>query len=205
MNRRNNVKALLILAGLAATITASAEITPLQVGDPIPATQLVTAEGESFDLMAAAKEQRLAIIYYRGGWCPYCNTHLGQLQEADAKLRELGYRILAISPDSPQKMKESLDKGHMTYTLLSDSSMETAKAFGIAFEVDKATIKKYEGYGIDLEAASGETHHLLPVPSVFLVGTDGVIDFVHSDENYKVRLQPEALLAAANAAIESDQ
>jgi peroxiredoxin len=195
------MKALLILAGLAASITASAEIKPLQAGEKIPATKLKTVDGKSFDLMAAAKEQRLAIIYYRGGWCPYCNMQLGQLQETDAKLRELGYRILAISPDSPAKMKESLDEGHMTYTLLSDSSMETAKAFGIAFEVDQATLKKYEGYGIDLEAASGEKHHQLPVPSVFLVGTDGVIDFVHSDENYKKRLAPEVLLAAAKAVL----
>jgi peroxiredoxin len=199
------MKALLLLAGLAVTITASAEIKPLQVGETIPATKLVTVEGESFDLLAAAKEQRLAIIYYRGGWCPYCNTHLGQLQEADAKLRALGYRILAISPDSIAKMKESLDKDHMSYTLLSDSSMETAKAFGIAFEVEQPMLEKLASYNIDIEAASGETHHLLPVPSVFLVGTDGVIDFVHSDENHKVRLQPEALLAAANAAVQSDQ
>lgn len=198
------MKALLVLAGIATAVTVSAEIKPLQVGEKIPAAKLITVEGESFDLIAAAKERRLAIIYYRGGWCPYCSRHLGQLQEADAKLREIGYRIIAISPDSPVKLQDSLDKGHMTYTLLSDSSMETAKAFGIAFEIDEATIKRYEGYGIDLEAASGETHHLLPVPSVFLVGTDGVIDFAHSDANYKVRLQPEALLAAAEASVKSD-
>jgi len=197
------MKAVLFFAGLAASITVMAGVKPLQVGEQIPATKPATLEGKAFDLMAAAQEQRLAIIFYRGGWCPYCNTHLGHLQEADAELRELGYRILAISPDSPAKVRESLDKGRMTYTLLSDSSMETAKAFGIAFEVEQPMLDKLASYNIDIEAASGKTHHLLPVPSVFLVGTDGVIDFVHSDENYTVRLTAEALLAAANAAVQS--
>ncbi len=191
-----------LLALCAVAVIADAK--PLAAGESIPAGPLKTVDGESFDLTAAAREQRLAVIYYRGGWCPYCNTHLAQLQEAEPELRALGYRILAISPDQPSKMKESLEKGAMTYTLLSDSSMDAAKAFGIAFEVDAATIKKYEGYGIDLEAASGEAHHLLPVPSVFLVGTDGVIDFAYSNPDYKVRLEPAALLAAAKAAVEAD-
>ena len=157
-------------------------------------------EGEPFNLQNAAKEERLAIIYYRGGWCPYCNVHLGQLQEADPELQKLGYRIIGISADKPSKVKESLEKGNLTYTLLSDSTMETAKAFGIAFEVDKPMIELLTSYNIDIEEASGENHHLLPVPSVFLVGTDGVIDFVYANPDYKERLDPDVLLAAAKAA-----
>ncbi len=55
-------------------------------------------------------------------------------------------------------------------------------------------------FGIDLEEASGETHHLLPVPSVFLVSEQGRIVFEHVDPNYKVRVDPDVLLAAAEAA-----
>ena len=75
--------------------------------------------------------------------------------------------------------------------------MDAAKAFGVAFKVDDGMLTKYKGFGIDLEAASGEKHHYLPVPSVFLIGTDGVIKFRYFNPDYKVRLSSEELLAAA--------
>ena len=190
-----------IIAALSAilTVTAGEGPQPLMIGTQIPDLTLKTAAGESLNLPAAAKEQPLVLIFYRGGWCPYCNTHLGQLQELDPQLRELGYRIVAVSPDRQEKMAESLDKTKMTYTLLSDSSMEAAKAFGLAFELDAETLEKLDSYNIDIEEASGEKHHMLPVPAVFLVGTDGVIDFVYANPDYKVRIDPEVLLAEAKA------
>ncbi len=42
-------------------------------------------------------------------------------------------------------------------------------------------------------------HHVLPVPSTFIIGSDGVISFQYSNTNYKVRLHPSVLLAAARA------
>jgi peroxiredoxin len=75
--------------------------------------------------------------------------------------------------------------------------MEAAKAFGLAFRVDDKGYQRLSGYGIDLEAASGEKHHLLPVPAVYLVGKDGIVQFQYVNPNYRVRLTPEVLLAAA--------
>jgi peroxiredoxin len=195
------MKVLLMLIALSAATVAFAEVKPLMIGQPIPEVPLTTVDGEKFNLPAAAKEQPLVLIFYRGGWCPYCNAHLGQLQEIDPQLRELGYRIIAISPDRSEKMAESLDKVKMSYTLLSDSSMKAAKAFGIAFEVGAPMPKKLDSYNIDIEDASGEKHHLLPVPAVFIVGTDGLIDFSYANPDYKTRLAPEVLLAAAKAAL----
>ena len=42
---------------------------------------------------------------------------------------------------------------------------------------------------------------MLPVPSVFIVGTDGVVDLVHTNPDYKVRLSSKKVLAAAEAAL----
>ncbi len=191
----------LLLLGLAATATmvSAMELQPLAVGQPIPNAELKTAEGKAFDLRAAAKEQPVVIIFYRGGWCPYCNAHLGQLQDIDPQLRKLGYRIIAISPDLPKNLAASREKGGLSYTLLSDTSMTAAKAFGIAFEVDAPMLETLASYEIDIEAASGETHHLLPVPAVFMTGSDGNIKFAHANPDYKIRLAPEELLAAATA------
>ena len=60
-------------------------------------------------------------------------------------------------------------------------------------------IEKYKGYGIDLDDASGGNHHLLPIPAVFLVGTDGVIKFTYANPDYKVRMDPQVLLSTVKA------
>ncbi|MDH3981601.1 MAG: AhpC/TSA family protein [Kiritimatiellaceae bacterium] len=194
-----------ILMFYATAAVVSAEIKPLMIGQPVPAGAAVTVEAKAFDLQSAASEQRLAIIYYRGGWCPFCTTQLKQLNHLYDELMLLGFRIIALSPDKPSKLRESLDGSELSFTLLSDSTMKTAQAFGIAYEVDKPSLKKLKAYNIDIEEASGETHHLLPVPSVFLVGTDGRIDFVYANPDYTTRLDPEVLLAAARSVVKNDQ
>ena len=184
------------------SVPASAEQThPLSAGAEVPSVTLQTADEKRFDLKLAVEKQPAVLIFYRGGWCPYCSTQLSQLQTIEAELREMGYQILAISPDRPEKLTESVGKHDLTYMLLSDHAMGAGRAFGIAFRVDDATLEKYKGYGIDLNAASGETHHLLPVPAVFIVGTDGIIKFSHANPDYKVRLAPGDLLDAARAAL----
>lgn len=98
-------------------------------------------------------------------------------------------------------MREVLKNGERGYTLLSDTLLVTARAFGLAYRVDDDTVERLKGFHIDLEAASGETHHLLPVPAVFLTGTDGTIRFEYVNPDYKVRLDPDVLLAAAKASL----
>ncbi len=175
------------------------KIHPLLVGSTVPSLTLQTVENVSFDLTAAMAKKPTILIFYRGSWCPYCNRHFSELQEIESELVELGYQIIAISPDTPENLNQSLEKHKMNYQLLSDSKMEAAKAFGIAFKVDSPTIEKYEKYGIDLKEASGEEHNLLPVPSVFLINTDGIIQFHYVNPNYSVRLKKEVILAAAKA------
>jgi peroxiredoxin len=60
-------------------------------------------------------------------------------------------------------------------------------------------VAQYAQYGIDLEEASGHDHHQLPVPSVFLVEAGGVVRWVYSNPDYKVRPDNAGLLEAARA------
>jgi peroxiredoxin len=114
-------------------------------------------------------------------------------------LREIGYQIVAISADRPSKLGESLDKHDIGFQLLSDSSMTAAVEFGLAWQAPESLVEKYTTYGIDLEAASGQAHHVLPVPAVFVVGTDGVVRFQYVNPNHRVRLDADVLLAAAKS------
>lgn len=121
------------------------------------------------------------------------------MHEIESQLIELGYRIIAVSPDRPEKIRETLEKKPLNYLLLSDSGMLGAKAFGIAFRLDDGMLEKYKGFGIDLEAASGESHHMLPVPSVFITDLAGRIRFTYVNPDHRVRIDAETLLAAARA------
>ncbi len=178
----------------------AAGVKPLGVGDWAPTATLRRPDGQAVDLADLYAAKPTVLIFYRGGWCPYCSTHLGQIATVEPQLVAMGYQVLAISPDRPEELQSTLDKQGLAYQLLSDSPMELARAFRLAFTVDAATRETYRGYGIDLEGASGFSHHLLPVPAVYIVDTDGVIRFAHWDADYKQRLSPGALLGAARQA-----
>jgi peroxiredoxin len=107
---------------------------------------------------------------------------------------------VGISPDKPEHLRNTISKYQLGFALLFDRTMAASKAFGVAFNV----VDKDEDYYAKLERASGETHYMLPVPAVFIVGTDGVIKFQYVDPNYRVRLDPELLIAAARSARKSE-
>ena len=113
------------------------------------------------------------------------------------ELSVLGIPVIAISADRPSALVRSLEKHDLGYTLYSDGSLAAARAFGIVYQLDEAEVAGYARYGIDLEAASGHSHHQLPVPSVFLVEAGGAIRWVYSNPDYKLRPDNASLLTAA--------
>ena len=126
---------------------------------------------------------------------------MGQLREIESKLTELGYQIVVLSPDRPEKIQEFTAKTPYDYTLLSDSDLVAARAMGIAFRVNDEGFEMLQSYDLDIEDASGKKHHLLPVPAVFIVDTEGVILFEYVNPDYRVRIDSKTLLAAAEASI----
>ena len=69
------IGAVLALAGAAAGQEVAAplpaspkDICPLLVGEEVPAIELQTAEGQSFDLAAALVARPAILVFYRGGW-----------------------------------------------------------------------------------------------------------------------------------------
>lgn len=190
------------VAGLDDMVASSAETTkPLKAGVKAPNPALATVEGKKTDLATIAGDKPTVLIFYRGGWCPYCNRHLAELAKIEGDLIKMGYQMVAVSPDTPAELNKSTEKNSLTYKLFSDSSAEAAKQFGIAFKVEESLVTKYKNdYKIDLEASSGQTHHILPVPSVFIL-KKGQIVYAYSNPDYRIRLKGDDVLAAAKAAM----
>ena len=175
-------------------------ITPLAVGSKAPAFTVREADGKPFHFAPSKRTKPALLIFYRGGWCPYCNTHLKDLRLVEPKLVALGYDVLFLSTDRPEILHSSL-KEDVLYRLLSDNEVQAARAFGIAYRMDDATYEKYKGYGLDLESTQGAKHHELPVPAVVIVDRKGIIRFMYANADYTVRLDATSLLAAAEAAL----
>jgi len=174
-----------------------AQVHPLPVGARAPLFEGVTADGKVRSFTPDGFRQPTIVIFYRGGWCPYCNMQLSDLRLVEPQLRAQGFEIVFLSTDRPEILYSSLKAADIHYTLLSDSDLEAAKAFHVAYHLDDATIAKQKQYGVDLEKTTGATLHELPVPSVFIIDTTGTIRYVYSNPDYKVRLASDALLAAA--------
>jgi peroxiredoxin len=169
------------------------EIAPLLIGEKIPNFNLKSVENTNVNLTELISKKRTVLVFYRGGWCPYCNAHLAALAEAEKELLALGYQIIAISPDAPASLKVTDDKEKLNYLLLSDSTGKLSKSVGIAFQAPenyKATIAK---------GSDGVNNSFLPVPAVFILNTNTEIEFEHITPNYKNRISNDLLIAVAKS------
>ena len=175
------------------------DVQPLLPGMQASAFEVFSVEGQSVHFDPENMQKPLVLTFFRGGWCPYCNLHLAELRKAESELKELGFDIWFISIDRPELLYDSLEQPDIGYTVLSDSGLEATRAFGLAFRVTDETVVRYKTYNIDLEAASGKSHHVLPAPSTYIIASDGMIRFQYTNPDYAVRLHPDVLLAAARA------
>jgi peroxiredoxin len=185
---------------LKAEFASSAEgIRPVLVGAALPQAKLQTIDGKSTTLTEQLGGKPAVLVFYRGGWCPICMTQLSDLRKLIEPLKAKGVQLIAISPDQPSELFKTVSKSELDYTLLSDHRAQLIDALGIGFVLDMETRKKYAEYGIDLEKASGESHHVLPVPSVFVVDAAGKIQFHYINPDYRVRVPAQLVQAAVEA------
>lgn len=178
--------------------TTASDISPLLIGEYIPDDIVLRdVEGNEVNLKKEMKKKPTILVFYRGGWCPYCNRQLSGLGEVSDYLVSIGYQIIAISPDTPDNLSMTYDKHMMNYSLYSDSDMIAAKSFGLAFELSDKEFNKYSNMGMDIVMTTGGKHRLLPVPAVFFVRQNGEINFEYINPNFKKRISSSLLITAA--------
>lgn len=190
--------ALLLSAGARADFAPSAEAAiPLAVGQMAPDFTAQHADGSTYRFDAKHLRKPTVLLFYRGGWCPFCNGQLADMHEVEPKLKATGFDVIFVSTDRPALLYSSLKDQSISYTLLSDPHLNAARAFHIAYHLDDALYAKQLSYGVDLEKTTGTLDHALPVPSVFIVDKSGVVQFRYSNPDFRVRLSAEDLWKAA--------
>lgn len=191
--------ACLSLPALADEIPDRPELVrPLLIGTQIPVdVPLLTTEGKLTTLQHEMGDRPAVLVFFRGGWCPYCDLQLSELRLIEKDLQALGYQVIAISPDPPRALQARIDKNELQYLLLSDSSTEMIQAFGIAFKASAATARLQPTLG----AAGAKPSQLLTVPAVYIVNARGKVQFHYVNPDYRVRTPQELLLVAAKVSL----
>jgi peroxiredoxin len=179
------------------------QVSPLMNGQQIPSTmQVTTIEGEKTSLGQVLKNQKTILFFYRGGWCPFCNTQMGQLKKIEKELIKLGFQLIGISTDSPEDLQKSIGKHQLNYQLLADFNSNLSQAFGLAYYASQKTTDKYLS-AMNLKNplqknVAGNMRLVLPVPAIYIIDRKGLVQFNYVNPNYKVRLHEELLLKAAS-------
>jgi peroxiredoxin len=170
------------------------EKSALQVGQAAPGLTLPNALSKPIALASLWAQGPLIVVFYRGGWCPYCNLELRAWQALLPQLNSLGAQIVAISPQLPDNSLSTAEKNALAFEVLSDSALSAANGFGLAFEMPESLIQVYQTVGHDLPNVNGNGRWVLPVPATYLIDRQGIIQYAHIDADYRTRAEPDDII-----------
>lgn len=163
-------------------------VSPIEVGVTISDGALIDKNLNETSLYKILNNETAVLVIYRGGWCPYCNKQLAELTEVESQISELGYRIIAISPEDAVNIKKSIDKNDINYELYSDKGAQLIQELGLAFYTNDRTNNYIS------KKSDGSNSGVLPVPSVIVLDQHQKVNYIYSDPDYKVRLDSKELL-----------
>src|SRR5580658_7379799 len=118
-------------------------VRPLPAGAVAPTARLDAIDGSNVDLASVFAAKPTILIFYRGGWCPFCNRHLAALAASELELRQLGYQIVAVSPDPISVLSQTAVRQHLRYRLLSDRDLKASADYQVVFRIPAADEKDY--------------------------------------------------------------
>ena len=181
----------------AALAAAGVPAGAVAVGDTLAPFALPDATGQTRTLEELTAEGPAVIVFYRGGWCPYCNLTLRTYQrDLLPQLAAYSARLVAISPETPDASLSTQEKAELTYTVLSDAAAELATSLGITFQPSEDGLTTQRKLGVDIRTTRADNATLLPMPTVLIVDRDHVVRFVDIHPDYTGRTEVNDILAA---------
>lgn len=84
-------------------------------GAKLPPITLKLVDGKTLSLPDELPGRYLALLFYRGTWCPYCKRHLASYQANLSELESLGVTVVAAAVDPLEQTKEMIESLGLTY------------------------------------------------------------------------------------------
>jgi peroxiredoxin len=164
------------------------------VGDTAPSFALKNAIGKVVSLKDYLAKGPVVLVWYRGGWCPYCNINLHYLQEELSNIKAQGANLLALTPETPDQSISTSEKHHLDFEVLSDINNKVAKEYGVVFKLTEEVARIYNEK-FDLNTHNGDSSNELPLAATYIINTDGEIEYAFLDADYRNRAEPSEIIA----------
>lgn len=172
----------------------------LRPGARVPAIALPNQHGATVSIDDVLARGPAIVVFYRGGWCPYCNLTLRAYQRLLPELRAAGVELVAVSPQAPDATLSTAEKNALGFDVLSDVGNKAAAAFGVVYVMPDELRALYAQVGHDLPVLNADASWTLPLPATFVIGQDRVVRAAHVEADYRRRLEPADALRLASRA-----
>ena len=163
-----------------------------QVGEKAPNFTLNNALGKPVELKDYFKKGKVVLTWYRGGWCPYCNLTLHQLQQELPNFKANGASLIALTPELPDKSISTAEKNDLEFEVLSDIGNKIANEYGIVFKLTDEVAGMYNK-SFDMNSYNGDKSNELPLAATYIINENGEIIYSFLDADYRNRAEPSKL------------
>lgn len=168
----------------------------IAAGDTAPDFSLIDIAGRQFQLSEALLHGPIVLSFYRGGWCPFCSLELKALADREAEIRNLGARLVAVSPELHEQNQAAAGDLDLPFSLLFDEANVVARDYGLVMQVDEAVRPLYLQWGFDLPTFNGDDSWELPLPGTFIIDNSGTVRAAYVNKDYTQRMEPEDIITA---------
>ncbi|MDW3095002.1 MAG: peroxiredoxin-like family protein [Gammaproteobacteria bacterium] len=165
----------------------------INVGDYAPEFNLVNAIGKYVSLYDQLEKGPVVLVWYRGGWCPYCNLQLQHIQKKLNEIHQAGGQVIAISPELPDKTMSTKERHMLEFQVLSDTKNKVADRYKLAYTVPNYVVDHYD-LSSKLNAHNGDNENRLPLAVTYVIAKNGVVEYAFLDADYKNRATPEEII-----------
>ncbi|WP_146598042.1 peroxiredoxin-like family protein [Novipirellula aureliae] len=185
--------------GIETVRATEIEKSAKQVGDAAIDAQLSGWDGKSVKLSDLWQEGPIVLMWYRGGWCPYCNIQLRAMQQSMDRIEDAGARLVVLTPELPEKAKETAEANDLDIVALHDKGNAVARKYGLVFDLPEAIIPSYRDK-LKLPEYNGNDVMELPLAATYVIDKVGKITYAFLDADYKKRAEPSDVVKAVKAA-----
>ncbi|WP_314949373.1 peroxiredoxin-like family protein [Bradyrhizobium cosmicum] len=163
-------------------------------GDAMPPFMLPDAGGRLVALPSLLEGGPVAVMFFRGHWCPYCRLNVRAVVQAHDRIKAMGAQIVAIMPETQEYTEQLKSDSGARFPILTDLDNGYALSLNLAIWLG-AEIQGLLSYQ-DIAKFHGNDGWMLPIPAVFVVGRDGIVKARFVDPDFRKRMEIDDLLAA---------
>lgn len=185
-----------VMRDAVATVRATGvEKSAKQVGDTAIDAELTGWNGKQVRLSDMWRQGSVVLMWYRGGWCPYCNLQLRAMQKEMKAIEGAGAKLVVLTPELPEKAQETAEANDVSFVALHDKQNATARQYGLVFDLPETILPIYRDK-LKLAEFNGSDAMELPLSATYVIDTNGKIRYAFLNADYTQRAEPAEVVAA---------